>query len=348
MPERSTPPNLVDLSLKALARRVPAAMFRLLGFDVAPGAIRIVDPTVIVKELEADHVFVHESDADQEAWGLYLEYQQEPDRRQLRKWALKALSLSDHLDLDVVLAVLYLRRGDRASFPGIYRASGGSLTNEYRFAVLRLWEHAHRIRGGELPELAPLLVLCEDGPAEQILVEERALIRSANVPPPVRHELLAVAYLLGMRYMTRNVLDVVFGEELPMLKDAGIISDWIEEARAKAAAEGLEQGLERGLEQGLERGLEQGLERGLEQGLERGLEQGLERGLEQGLERGLAAGRVEGRTEGERRALRLLVTKRFGSLPPALAVRIDAADADWCEAFMLHALEVESLQELRY
>ena len=112
MPDPAPSPNLVDLSLKALARRVPEAIFRLIGETPRPEQIRIIDPTVIVKELEADHVFVHEAEGEEPAWGLYLEYQQQPDRRRLRSWALKALTLSEHLDLDVLLMVLYLRKGD--------------------------------------------------------------------------------------------------------------------------------------------------------------------------------------------------------------------------------------------
>jgi predicted transposase YdaD len=308
MPDPAPSPNLVDLSLKALARRVPEAIFRLIGETPRPEQIRIIDPTVIVKELEADHVFVHEAEGEEPAWGLYLEYQQQPDRRRLRSWALKALTLSEHLDLDVLLMVLYLRKGDRATFPSYFRSRGGALSNRFEFECIRLWEHADRIRSGELPELAPLLILCEDAPVEEVLTEERELIRSAHLAPRVERELLAVAYLLGIRYATRRVLDAVFGEELPMLKDAGIISDWIEEARAQAAAEG----------------------------------------YAKGRAEGRAVGSVEGQAEGERRAVRLLVNKRFGSIPPALAARIDTADAAWCEAFIEHALEVESLDELRY
>jgi len=209
-----------------------------------PGAVRAADSSVIVKELHADGVFIHEGEA--ERWGLYTEYQYEPDSRLLPTWAQKALALQDHLGFPVVLLVIYLRKGERATFPERYHVSAGGLSNEFRFPVIRLWEHAGRIRSGELVELAPLLVLCEDRPAESVLEEERELLRAAELPHSVRSELMGLAYLLGMRYLAREILDAVFGEELPMLKDAGIISEWIEEGQARGLAEGVEQGLAQG------------------------------------------------------------------------------------------------------
>jgi hypothetical protein len=237
VPEEAPPPNVIDLSLKELARCVPDALFRFLGVEARREQIRIVDPGVIVKELEADSVLLYSGDGGEPEWGLHLEYQFQPDRRELRRWALKALSLSEHLNLDILLVVLYLRKGSRASFPREYRA-GGAITNRFEFETVCLWEEAERIRGGDVPELAPLLVLCEDGPPEAVLVEERDLIREAGFPAPIERELLALAYVLGIRYATRRVLDAVFGKELPMLKDAGIISEWIEEAQAEGRAEG--------------------------------------------------------------------------------------------------------------
>ena len=75
---------------------------------------------------------------------------------------------------------------------------------------------------GELPELAPLLVLCEDKPADELVREEVEIIRSV-APPEERNELLAVAYMLGTRYLLREVLDVIFKEELQAMGDLGIM-----------------------------------------------------------------------------------------------------------------------------
>src|SRR5206468_11432274 len=115
---------------------------------------------------------------------------------------------------------------------------GGGLVNDHTFERILLWEHAERVRSGELVELAPLLVLCEDKPAREALEEERELIRAASVPREVRVELEAVAYLLGLRYLSEGIVRAVFREELSMIKESPLISSWIEEARASGEVTG--------------------------------------------------------------------------------------------------------------
>ena len=130
----------------------------------------------------------------------------------------------------------------RATFPASYMVGAEGLTNEFRFHTIRLWEHADRIRSGELGELAPLLVLCEDVPTERTLREERELILGLPVESAVRTELLALALTVGTRYFSRDVLETLFREELEMLKGASIIDEWIEQGVAKGMAEGMARG----------------------------------------------------------------------------------------------------------
>jgi hypothetical protein len=106
--------------------------------------------------------------------------------------------------IPAVLTVVYLAKGDRAAFPAIHRVEGGGLVNEYRFHTIHLWEHADRIRSGELRELAPLLVLCEHEPTAATLHTERELIMGLEAPPAVQAELLAVAVMVGTRYFARD------------------------------------------------------------------------------------------------------------------------------------------------
>ena len=77
--------------------------------------------------------------------------------------------------------------------------------------------------GGELPELTPLLPLVEDRPAEQAVRETREIIQNLPLPADVRSELLGVSYLIGLKYLLGAALNAIFREELPMLKEAGII-----------------------------------------------------------------------------------------------------------------------------
>lgn len=227
--------SVVDLSVKALAREVPGAFFRLVNLDVEETRIHRGDVTVAVPEFRADQVYqVLGADGTPE-WALYLECQLQPDPRLLKSWFLKYAALSEQLEIPVLLVVLYLRRGDRATFPEAYTVAVGGVINEFRFHTVRLWEEADRIRSGALTELAPLLVLCEDRPADDAIREEVALIRAAELAPEVRSELLAVAYMVGTRYLAREVLDMLFQKnEWPPLEELGMIGDYIAEKEIRA------------------------------------------------------------------------------------------------------------------
>src|SRR5205085_10339459 len=99
--------------------------------------------------------------------------------------------------------------------------------NRHYFEAIRRWEHAERIRAGDLAGLAPLLVLCADTPRETTLLRERELILGLDVPRPVRADLLAVATMVGTRYFSRELLYELFREEMEMLKEATFIDEWI-------------------------------------------------------------------------------------------------------------------------
>jgi predicted transposase YdaD len=228
-------PNLIDRSLKVLIRRVAPAFFRLAGVSVDPATISPGDVSVNLPEHRADQVFLVGDTTDPSRWALHLEYQLQPDARVLRGWLLKNAALTMQLEVPVILTVVYLAKGDRATFPTCYTATGGGLTNEYRFHTIHLWEHADRIRSGELQELAPLLVLCEDKPTERTLREERKLILDLEAPQPVRAELLAVAAMVGTRYFARSLLERLFQEEMEMLKEVSFIEEWIQEGEARGA-----------------------------------------------------------------------------------------------------------------
>jgi predicted transposase YdaD len=239
---RSTEPSPIDRSVKALLRRVPEVFSRLAWIDVDPTHVRREDVSINLLEFRADQLFLIHGDHDPRRWALHLEAQLQPDRRVLRGWFLKNAALAAELNRDVVLLAIYLTRGARRRFPNSYTVLRGGMRTEFRFSVVRLWEHAHRIRTGELPELAPLLVLCEDRPDEQTLREERALILNLDVPQQMRADLLAVALTVGSRYFARDLLLTLFREDLPMLKEAGIVEDWIAEAAAAAERRGRAEG----------------------------------------------------------------------------------------------------------
>jgi hypothetical protein len=231
-------PSLFDRSIKVLLRRAYPAFLRLAGVAVDPARVRPEDVTINLPEHRADQVFLVGEEGDPDRGGLHVECQLQPDTRVMDGWFYKNGAFNRQYGFPVPLVVIYLTRGDRATFPDRHVVAVGGVTNEWKFHTIRLWEHADRIRGGELAELAPLLVLCEDSPTEETLREERRLILGLDVPSPVRADLLAVAVMVGYRYFARELLLSFFREELQMLKEAGFVEEWLEEAEARGEARG--------------------------------------------------------------------------------------------------------------
>ncbi|HTE20149.1 MAG TPA: hypothetical protein VK689_17430, partial [Armatimonadota bacterium] len=208
-------PNPVDTSVKALIREIPGAFFRLVGLTVDPSKVRLEDTSINLPEQRADHVFIIGDADDPDRSALYVEYQLQPDARVVPDWFAKCGALGKQLGMPVVLLAIYLEKGERATFPEAHRVTLGNLKNEFTFATVCLWEHAGRIASGELWELAPLLVLCEDTPTERTIRREVELIRGSSATPEVQADLLALALRIGIRDFSRNVLEAVFREELP-------------------------------------------------------------------------------------------------------------------------------------
>lgn len=239
---RPEPHDLLDRSLKVLTRHAAHALCRLADIAVARDQIRFEDTAVNVAKHRADQVLLLGEEGDPDRWGWHLEYQIEPDTSVMAGWLLKNAILNARLPMPVILTVVYLKRSNRVTFPDIYRREGGGYSNEFRFHTIRLWEYAEAIRSGAFPELAPLLVLCEDRPTEQTLRRERELILGLNVPRTVQVEMLAVAMTVGVRYFARDLLEAVFHEEIGMLKEVEFIRDLFADELAEREARGRAEG----------------------------------------------------------------------------------------------------------
>ena len=205
--------NAIDISVKALFRECPSAALRLAGLNVSKEDIRVEDPNLNLPELRADHVFIIPAaaldvgltvPADEPEIGVYLEYQLEPDPALLKSWFAKCGGLTRQIGIPIVLMVIYLHRGDRATFPDRYSVSVGALRTEFSFTAVRLWEYADRIRSGELAELAPLLILCDETPSQQTVALEVELIRNAGLPRDVQTDLLGLALRIASRRLPRG------------------------------------------------------------------------------------------------------------------------------------------------
>jgi len=194
---------MVDRSVKGLIRSVPQAFLRLLREGALPQQVTFTNVAVNLPEHSADGVLLVGRPGEKPSHGFHFEAQLYPDHRVMAGWMLKNAAFNVQLGINVPLIVLYLRRGRYRSFPDCHVVPGGGLTNTHSFPTIRLWEHAERIRAGELPELAPLLVLCEEQPTEETLLTERELIRKAPVTDSVRADLTALAFTVGTRYFSR-------------------------------------------------------------------------------------------------------------------------------------------------
>ncbi len=236
--------QLVDWTVKTMFRECPTVVTRLAGMDTAAD-IRVEDPNLNLPELRADHVFIVPEGA------IYLEYQLDRDDRLLSSWAAKWGGLSRQLNMPVVLVVLYLRRGDYATFPAQFESQIGAFHTGLNFTAIRLWQQTERIRSGELPELAPLLLLSEDNPTEATIREEADLIRGANLPPETEANLLGMMVSVASRRFNRAWLEALLDEkEIKTMKELGLIGDWIEEGRAEGRVEGEARGKAEGETEG--------------------------------------------------------------------------------------------------
>ena len=230
-------PHLIDRAVKALFRECPTIVTRLAGLSTAAEDIRVEDPNLNLPELRADHVFVLPEGA------IYLEYQLRPDPNLLSSWAVKWAGLSRQLGIPVILLVLYLQKGDYATFPAQMQSQIGAFRTALHFTAIRLWEQTERIRNGELTELAPLLLLTEENPTEATVREEVRLIRNAQFPSDVQTELLGIALLVATRKFARSLLEEIFAEDLETMEDLGIIGDWLQKREARGMAQGETNGI---------------------------------------------------------------------------------------------------------
>src|SRR5207249_11931514 len=136
---RTEAQDLLDRSLKLLTRRAAPALCRLAELSVDPAQIRFEDTAVNVPEHRADTILLLGAEDDPDRWGWHLEYQLEPDPRVIPGWLLKNAVFNARLGLGlpVILTVVYLARGDRASFPDRYWIEGGGREDAHGFDTLR-------------------------------------------------------------------------------------------------------------------------------------------------------------------------------------------------------------------
>lgn len=238
-PERDAT-NPVDVAIKQLFRRYPRTILRLAGVPSLPASLRWEDAAIVLAETRADQVLIVEQ---QEGGGaLYLEYQLQPDSRVLPDWFLKCAGLTAQLKMPVSLLVVYLSRAGRNTFPDRYDVKVSGVPTGFYFTAVHLWEHREQIESGELIELAPLLLLCDDAPILETVRQEWRLIDRSSEPRAARRELFGLATRIAERSFPKAVLAALLREELPHMQETSLIDDWIAEGEAKGEARGRAEG----------------------------------------------------------------------------------------------------------
>jgi hypothetical protein len=230
----------VNAVVKGYIRDVWPSLLRAANLPVVPEYCRFEDPTMVqLPEHRLDQILVFEPPNVSEKVAFCLEYALEPpDRRTLVRWLWKALGAELQLGCTTILLALYLWRGARSSFPNRLVTRFLGLISRTRFPTACVWDWKDRIQSGELRELAPLLVFCEDRPTQETLLRTRELLLHASIAPERRPRLIWSAILFAVRHFPVELILEVYREERSMIREWPIVKEWEAEAEARGRAEG--------------------------------------------------------------------------------------------------------------
>ena len=226
--------NVVDRSLKALARRYPKPFVRVVLGSVEDLIVETIEnPEINLPERRLD--FVYGLQQERRDFILHLEFQLEhradvPERM----FTYNAL-LTATYERPVLSAVIYLERHNYRRLPQEYVVEfRGRAVHTFPYLVVRLWDYAEAIASGELRELAPLLILLTEEKDHRVLARSRELILASG-DEKWRADALSTAITVARRYFSKDFLLRFFREELKMLQEADIVQDWINEGMEKGA-----------------------------------------------------------------------------------------------------------------
>jgi hypothetical protein len=239
----------IDRAVKVLLREHPETFLDLFfGRDRNVVFQGVEDPQINIPERRADKVWLV-ADQGKDA-ALHIEAMLEPDKRELGNFKTKNALLEEALKRPVVTIIVYLEKGGYETFPYTYETQAGSFKNTLIFARILIWEHKERISNGELKELAPFPLLCEDELSDTAIENVKKLIY--QVPDErERRNLFSVAYMVAYRKAKDRFPDKdqrkayvkeKFKEEYDMLKESDSLIDWLEEREQQGLKKGREEG----------------------------------------------------------------------------------------------------------
>ncbi|MBM3460205.1 MAG: hypothetical protein FJX77_16925 [Armatimonadetes bacterium] len=232
MRRKPAPHKAVDIDLKQFFNHLPHLAWRLAGVEVAPGAIRLADATIVVRELHPDRFPVWE-DPEQGPEGLLVEiFMDPPSREDLLACFIKALQASADHKMPVSLLLVYLRKGDRATFPDQVELSRRSeLSTGCYCRKVHLWEEREAVLNGPLLPLAGVLLLGEPAVGEVEVAETLAALNAGDLDAVEYREGAALLFLVGLRSLTEAVMQRLFRGRMNEVMQSTTIQGWIDEAR---------------------------------------------------------------------------------------------------------------------
>ena len=237
--------NVIDRSLKVLAKQYPKAFIKLALGSVENMVFETIEnPEINLPERRLD--FVYGLTDEEQEYILHLDFQLRHEADLPERMHIYNALLTASNKKPVISKVIYLERREYRNLPQEYVVSyQGKRENVFTYQVIKLWDYIEDIISGELKELAPLLVLLTREKNEEVLVRSKELILESQDKKWQANALSLVVTVAG-RYFPKDFLLKFFKEEMKMLQEASIVQDWINE--------GIEKGMEKGIEKGIEKG----------------------------------------------------------------------------------------------
>ncbi len=203
----------LDLNFKYLARNYSEDFVKLVLNTSEPLKIHHEDKELNIPQLRADNIYIVEQGTKK--FALHLEFQLEHRNDLPQRMFLYNALIESSLKLPTYSVVIYLERKRRLPPPALYHKTHYNLTNTFNYTVIHLWEHLPRIRKGELPGLAPVLMLLTEEKSLDVYRETKALIKKLEPDPEKRDAQLAIAASVAGRYLDISKLPK---EDIQMLQ----------------------------------------------------------------------------------------------------------------------------------
>lgn len=240
---RSTkePRNIVDIIAREIVRVCPQAISRLLDLHIDPSELHVENPTIHTRNRQVDNViFIREHGED--VGGILVEWVSQPDNDDLIDYIEKWSNLLAKYRFPMILLVIYLKRGGRASFPDRYVSKLGNWKTYTQFVAINLFDYIGLIESGEWIEFASLIPVCrgldhlprnklEAAETISVIQTSHDLIMNAAITDDMRTLLLGSLFSVSTKSLPQETLLEIFRKDITMLKDTPIIRDWIRESK---------------------------------------------------------------------------------------------------------------------